>query len=65
MDYDIVKSMYAHVVQAETAYAKQVLADTEALQEALYRELRGSIQEADQSAPLRHATSQPLSCLHV
>ena len=42
------------LLQAETAYAKQVLADTEALQEALYKELRGSIQEADQSAPIRH-----------
>ena len=47
-------------LQAETAYAKQVLADTEALQEALYRELRGSIQEADQSAPLRHTLALSL-----
>lgn len=39
--------------QAETAYAKQVLADTEGLQEELYKELRGRIQEADQSVPLR------------
>jgi oligopeptidase B len=42
-------------MQAETEYCKRVLADTEALQEALYRELRGRIQEADQSAPLRRA----------
>ncbi len=41
--------------QAETAYAKQVLADTEGLQEDLYKELRGRIQEADQSVPLRYA----------
>ena len=41
--------------QAETAYAKTVLADTAELQEALYREMRGRIQEADQSAPIRSA----------
>ncbi|CAL8468613.1 g8153 [Coccomyxa elongata] len=40
-------------LRAETAYAKQVLADTEGLQEELYKELRGRIQEADQSVPLR------------
>lgn len=40
-------------LQAEAAYAKAVLADTEGLQEQLYREMRGRIQEADQSAPLR------------
>ena len=40
-------------VQAEKEYCRQVLADTEALQGALYAELRGRIQEADQSAPLR------------
>lgn len=39
--------------QAEAAYCKAVLADTEELQEGLYREMRGRIQEADQSAPLR------------
>jgi hypothetical protein len=33
----------AHL-DAETAYAKAALADTEALQEALYKELRGRIQ---------------------
>ncbi|KAK9830261.1 hypothetical protein WJX72_010654 [[Myrmecia] bisecta] len=43
----------AHL-KVETAYAKQVLADTEQLQEALYNEMRGRIQEADQSAPQRH-----------
>ncbi len=40
-------------VQAEAAYAKQVLADTEKLQEDLYKELRGRIKEADQTVPLR------------
>lgn len=30
-----------------------VLADTEVLQEGLYQEMRGRIQEADQSAPIR------------
>ena len=40
-------------MQAEAAYAKQVLADTEVLQEDLYKELRGRIQEADQTVPLR------------
>ena len=39
--------------QAETDHCRRVLADTEALQEALYAELRGRIQEADQGAPLR------------
>ncbi|KAI3426332.1 hypothetical protein D9Q98_008705 [Chlorella vulgaris] len=43
----------AHL-EAEAAYAKAVLADTEGLQEQLYREMRGRIQEADQSAPLRY-----------
>ena len=32
---------------------KEVLADTEKLQEELYKELRGRIQEADQTVPLR------------
>lgn len=40
-------------VQAEGAYTKAALADTEELQEELYKEMRGRIQEADQSAPLR------------
>ena len=34
---------------------KEVLADTEKLQEELYKELRGRIQEADQTVPLRCA----------
>ena len=38
----------------ENKYTKAVLADTEALQEELYREMRGRIQEADQSTPQRH-----------
>ena len=41
-------------MQAEAVYAKQVLADTETLQEDLYKELRGRIQEADQTVPLRY-----------
>ncbi|CAL5221645.1 g3872 [Coccomyxa viridis] len=40
-------------LKAEAAYAKQVLADTEKLQEELYKELRGRIQEADRTVPLR------------
>ena len=38
----------------ENKYTKSVLADTEALQEQLYKEMRGRIQEADRSAPQRH-----------
>ena len=39
--------------QEETRYARAVLADTEALQDQLYKEMRGRIQEADQSAAQR------------
>lgn len=42
-------------LQAETDYCYNVLEDTEQLQEQLYREMRGRIQEADQSAPVRSA----------
>lgn len=42
-------------LQAEAAYTKAVLADTEELQEQLYKEMRGRIQESDQSAPVRCA----------
>lgn len=42
----------AHL-NAENAYTKSALSDTESLQETLYREMRGRIQEADRSAPLR------------
>ncbi|PRW44843.1 prolyl endopeptidase-like isoform A [Chlorella sorokiniana] len=42
----------AHL-KAEAAYTKAVLADTEQLQDQLYKEMRGRIQEADQSAPIR------------
>ena len=45
-------------MQAEAAYAKQVLADTEKLQEELYKELRGRIQEADRTVPLRYSMPQ-------
>ena len=37
----------------ENAYTRAVLADTEALQDTLYTEMRGRIQEADQSVPVR------------
>eukprot|EP00887_Chlorella_sp_A99_P007435 scaffold2.g7435.t1 len=40
-------------LQQENAYTKAVLADTEDLQAELYREMRGRIQEADQSTPVR------------
>lgn len=42
-------------VQAETDFCYNVLENTEQLQEQLYREMRGRIQEADQSAPIRQA----------
>ena len=42
-------------MQAETDYCYNVLEDTEQLQEQLYLEMRGRIQEADQSAPVRSA----------
>lgn len=38
----------------ENAHTKAVLSDTEQLQEELYREMRGRIQEADQSVPTRY-----------
>jgi len=37
----------------ENEYTRAMLADTEALQEALYREMRGRIKEEDQSVPER------------
>lgn len=40
-------------LRAETDYCHNVLENTEHLQEELYREMRGRIQEADQSAPVR------------
>ena len=40
-------------VQEETQYARAVLADTEGLQDKLYKEMRGRIQEEDQSTPQR------------
>ncbi|HEX6386401.1 MAG TPA: S9 family peptidase [Anaerolineae bacterium] len=40
-------------LEAENAYTKAVMAHTEALQEALYREMVGRIQETDTSAPVR------------
>ena len=43
-------AVLAHL-NAENAYTKAVLSNTEALQESLYKEMRGRIQEADQSAP--------------
>lgn len=43
----------AHL-KAEGEYCKAVLADTEEHQKMLYEEMRGRIQEADQSAPIRY-----------
>ena len=40
-------------MQAEAEFTKAAMADTEALQERLFKEMRGRIQEADESAPLR------------
>lgn len=39
-------------LEEENKYTKAVMGDTEALQEDLYKELRGRIQEADVSAPV-------------
>ncbi|KAL6778529.1 hypothetical protein ACKKBF_B15125 [Auxenochlorella protothecoides x Auxenochlorella symbiontica] len=47
----------AHL-QAETEYTKAMLADTEALQEALTAEMRGRIQEADEGVPTRYGQYQ-------
>lgn len=40
-------------IAAENDYGRAVMADTEALQEELYREMRGRIQEADESVAVR------------
>lgn len=40
-------------IQAETHYCNSVLANTEDLQEQLYQEMRGRIQETDETAPVR------------
>ena len=50
-------AVLAHL-KAEAAYTKAVLADTEALQDELYREMRGRIQEADQGTPIRRGGAQ-------
>ena len=47
------KSVLAYLAE-ENVYRKAVLADTETLQADLYTELRGHIQEADESVPVRH-----------
>ena len=47
------KHVIAHL-EAENSYTKAVLADTEALQEQLYKEMRGRIKEEDVSVPQRH-----------
>lgn len=44
-------------MQAETEFCHNVLENTEQMQEQLYREMRGRIQEADQSAPVRYCLS--------
>jgi len=47
------KQLLEHL-SAENAYTRAVLGDTESLQESLFKEMRGRIQEADQSVPVRH-----------
>jgi len=42
----------AHL-ESETKYCKAALADTEELQEELYKEMRGRIQEDDETVPVR------------
>lgn len=41
-------------LREENEYRKSVMADTTVLQEDLYKELRGHIQEADEAVPVRH-----------
>ncbi len=41
-------------LEAENAYAKYILKPTEALQEKLFQEMRGRIQEDDSSVPAQH-----------
>ena len=50
-------AMLAHL-EAENAYTKAVLSDTEQLQKDLTKELRARIQEADESAPLRQGRAE-------
>ena len=58
-------SLPAHA-QAETAFTHACLADTADLREQLYQEMRGAIQEADQTAPLRCRSPHALlAWLHV
>ncbi len=38
-------------MQAETAYTKSVLRDTDDLQEQLYKEMRSRVPQADQEVP--------------
>ena len=40
-------------MKAERRYTESVMADTVQLQETLFQELKGRIQEADESTPLR------------
>ena len=40
-------------LEAENAYTKGVMKDTEGLQEALYREMRARIKEDDESVPVK------------
>ena len=40
-------------MQAERAFTDAALADTEELQDVLFKELRGRIKEADESVPIR------------
>ena len=49
-------------LEAENAYAAAVMADTSALQQRLYTELRGRIKEQDLSVPVQRG---PLPLLHA
>ena len=51
--------------QAETAFTHACLSDTADLREQLYQEMRGAIQEADQTAPLRCARSACLGACYA
>lgn len=48
----------APALQAEASYCNAAMADTDALQEQLYDEMRAAVQEADASAPIRCASGR-------
>lgn len=41
-------------LNAENAYAEEMMADTKSFQEQLFQEMKGRIKETDQSAPMKH-----------